>query len=68
MCGSLEKRGDGERQTDRERDRETWIQGSFRTPSEPSDQKGKNGLSANYYYKHTKLYKDAFSRTYTTFI
>ena len=47
MCGSLEKRGDGERetdererQTDRERDRQrpTWIQGSFRSPSEPSDQ------------------------------
>ena len=43
MCGSLEKRGDGDRQTDRERETErqrpTWIQGSFRSPSEPSDQK-----------------------------
>ena len=31
MCGSLEKRGDGERQRDREteRQRPTWIQGSF---------------------------------------
>ena len=35
MCGSLEKRGDGDRETDRQTERETdrqrptWIQGSF---------------------------------------
>ena len=40
MCGSLEKRGDGERETETDRQTETDLDSRVLwSPSEPSDQK-----------------------------
>ena len=64
MCGSLEKRGEGNRETDRQTDRHspTWIQGSLWTPSEPSLDQKNLALTVNVLQQHvliilTYLYK-----------